>query len=282
MRRRSGATRRRWTGFRIPGKTTLGLAVVLGALLPLAEAPAGAQCDEVMIWAEQGQQEGRNYSPTEEIVLQSGGTGLFRIYIRGRGEVGNSTTSQIGHPWDFGLQGHDRPTVNRILRFQPQNQQQVGLGTVRFQVGEPGQTALGYRILDVGRRGLSAVSARCRVGYIHVRVVARGGGGSQLPTGPPGGQAPVAVTGSWSTEWGSLTLEQQGGTVRGYYSHQQGRIEGTLQGNVLTGTWSQGPSYQAPRDAGSFVLTFDGGRTFRGVWRHGYAGDWQGQWNGSR
>jgi len=47
----------------------------------------------------------------------------------------------------------------------------------------------------------------------------------------------VNVTGSYQTPWGVLTLRQDGQRVLGFYPLNNGVIEGTLDGLVLTGTW---------------------------------------------
>lgn len=81
-------------------------------------------------------------------------------------------------------------------------------------------------------------------------------------------------TGTWATDWGNMTLEQDGNVVTGVYEHDEGRITGTVSGNVLTGTWSESPSYEAPGDAGDVILTMtDDGKGFDGVWEYGFEGD---------
>jgi len=86
--------------------------------------------------------------------------------------------------------------------------------------------------------------------------------------------------GLWHTNWGKMTLIQTGTKVSGTYTYDSGRIEGTISGNVLKGTWSESPSYSPPDDAGEveFVMSEDG-MTFTGKWRYGSEGDW-GKWDG--
>ncbi|MDM7935457.1 MAG: hypothetical protein QUS08_08740, partial [Methanothrix sp.] len=44
-------------------------------------------------------------------------------------------------------------------------------------------------------------------------------------------------TGTWSTNWGEMVLQQSGDDVSGHYAHDQGRIQGTVSGGRLVGTW---------------------------------------------
>ena len=97
---------------------------------------------------------------------------------------------------------------------------------------------------------------------------------------------PVDFSGDWQTYWrtGSavLTLEQEGDRVTGRYQPDDGRIEGTVAGRVLRGTWSQ------PGASGAvvFALSEDGqvltGRFGNGEYWNGFretagsdTGDWQ-------
>lgn len=88
--------------------------------------------------------------------------------------------------------------------------------------------------------------------------------------------------GEWETNWGNMVLEQNSSLVTGTYTHDSGKINGTVSGNVLKGTWSEAPSYTAPRDAGEieFAMSADG-KSFSGKWRYGSEGDW-GAWEGGK
>lgn len=83
-------------------------------------------------------------------------------------------------------------------------------------------------------------------------------------------------SGAWSTNFNRLVLSQKGTTVTGTYAHKNGRIEGTVQGDVLRGKWYQ--------DNGTGTFEFhlaSDQRSFKGRWGRGstLAG---GSWNGSR
>ncbi len=84
----------------------------------------------------------------------------------------------------------------------------------------------------------------------------------------------VDFSGEWQTYWrtGSavLTLEQEDDRVTGTYQPDDGRIEGTVEGHVLRGTWAQ------PGSSGEvvFALSKDGqvltGRFGNGEYWNGF------------
>jgi pimeloyl-ACP methyl ester carboxylesterase len=82
-------------------------------------------------------------------------------------------------------------------------------------------------------------------------------------------------TGAWQTSWGEMVLSQTWNQVNGTYPHDSGRITGTVSGSDLTGTWSEGPSYSPPNDAGDMQLTIAADcNSFTGIWRYGSSGGW--------
>jgi hypothetical protein len=93
-------------------------------------------------------------------------------------------------------------------------------------------------------------------------------------------------TGTWSTTFGTMRLTQNDPvegviTVSGDYDHDQGQIQGTLSGPVLSGTWTEAPSRQPPSDAGHIEFTLaEDCQSFTGQWRYGFSGDWQPGWDG--
>jgi len=92
------------------------------------------------------------------------------------------------------------------------------------------------------------------------------------------------ISGVWDTNFGRLTITQEGFIVRGEYSHDQGRIEGVLIGRTLKGKWSEAPSYRPPQDAGEFEFAFaQDFKSFTGKWRYGFeTKTWNGDWFGSK
>ena len=87
--------------------------------------------------------------------------------------------------------------------------------------------------------------------------------------------------GTYDTNWGIMKLIQSGNAVTGTYEYKDGRISGTVSGTTFTGTWSEGPSYQPPDQAGDVTLKLStGGTELSGQWRYGFSGAWSGDWNG--
>ena len=99
------------------------------------------------------------------------------------------------------------------------------------------------------------------------------------------GTSPCICGGTWQSNWGEMMLSQTSdGKVTGEYTHDQGKIEGTISGNSFSGRWSEAPSYQDPNDGGLMELTFsDDCMTFTGRWKYGTTGDWkENNWSGQK
>jgi hypothetical protein len=101
---------------------------------------------------------------------------------------------------------------------------------------------------------------------------------------PAATAAPTPWSGSWDSDWGIMEFTQTGDQVSATYTHNNGRIKGTISGNTLTGTWSESPSYTAPSHAGDVTFTLaDDGKSFAGKWRYGSeTGKWGGDWKATR
>jgi hypothetical protein len=106
---------------------------------------------------------------------------------------------------------------------------------------------------------------------------------------PRMGSAPPAPeegiwTGTWDSEqWGEMKLTQKGNTITGTYTWDEGKIEGTVSGTTLRGTWSESPSYSPPDDAGDFEFTLSAdGNSFSGHWRYGSEDEWDGDWTAEK
>ena len=86
----------------------------------------------------------------------------------------------------------------------------------------------------------------------------------------------VGFSGQWKTNWGMMKLNQSG---NGNYTHDKGKISGSVRGKTLIGTLSEAPTYSPPNDAGDveFILSTDG-NTFSGKWRYGSKGNWKSGW----
>ncbi len=92
--------------------------------------------------------------------------------------------------------------------------------------------------------------------------------------------------GKWSTNWGEMDLAQSGPNVTGTYVFDQGRINGTVSGSSMSGTWSENANenaYLPPDNAGDVVLNLSSDcSNITGEWRYGSEGGWQGDWSGTR
>lgn len=105
--------------------------------------------------------------------------------------------------------------------------------------------------------------------------------------GNPPTPAPLAEWGgSWATDFGTLTITQQGNQVTGSYVYNnsgapiQGQMSGQVIGNHLDFAWEEGPG-GAGSGHGSFVMSADGSK-FEGTWGQGESRTSGGNWNGKR
>ena len=88
--------------------------------------------------------------------------------------------------------------------------------------------------------------------------------------------------GTWKTDWGTLVIKQSGNIVTGTYTHDNGKIKGKVYNNQVVGTWSEAPSYKAPKDAGNIKFTISAdGKSFSGTWTYGSNGS-GGKWIGTK
>lgn len=96
------------------------------------------------------------------------------------------------------------------------------------------------------------------------------------------GSASCDYSGVYATNWGEMTIRHAGSSITADYTHDAGRLDGSLNGNILSGRWYEAPSYAGPGDAGPLEFTFEEDcASFTGVWAYdsttsGWAGDWAG------
>lgn len=97
--------------------------------------------------------------------------------------------------------------------------------------------------------------------------------------------ASESFDGKWQTDFGVMTLTQNGTSVIGTYTYRNGSIDGTVSENVAKGTWTQNSSDLGNETTSGdfeFVLSSDY-NSFSGKWRYGSSGGWQSKpWNGTR
>ncbi len=81
--------------------------------------------------------------------------------------------------------------------------------------------------------------------------------------------------GNWSSSWGDMTLIQINDEVAGTYTYKSGTLQGTVSGNVLTGTWVIDDPTTSTNCTGDLELTMGtDGKSFTGKWRYGTSGEW--------
>lgn len=119
-------------------------------------------------------------------------------------------------------------------------------------------------------------------------IVIKAGESAAIPEGAKpldfGEQETPDLSGKWKTNFGIVTFVQSGDKVTGTYPHDSGKINASLKGNVLSGEWSEAPSYKGPKDAGEIEFVFsEEGDSFKGKWRYSSKKEgWNGNWNGNR
>ena len=62
-----------------------------------------------------------------------------------------------------------------------------------------------------------------------------------LPAGVPTHLSSCSYSGNWNTDWGAMVLSQDGSKVMGTYTHDTGKLAGTLVDGVFVGKWSEYP-----------------------------------------
>ena len=94
----------------------------------------------------------------------------------------------------------------------------------------------------------------------------------------PGVAGAADVAGRWQSDFGVLTLRQDGNRIEGTYSCCQGELQGTLEGNRLELEWRD-PVY------GEGWVRFEitgAGRELRGTWARRGEASARGRWNAAR
>jgi hypothetical protein len=85
---------------------------------------------------------------------------------------------------------------------------------------------------------------------------------------------PISFAGTWATNFNNdLRVSQTGNHISGLYDGSRGVLDGTINGNILTGTWA----WRNERGIFSFSLSLDG-NNFNGTFTrsNGFTGPWTG------
>jgi outer membrane protein OmpA-like peptidoglycan-associated protein len=87
------------------------------------------------------------------------------------------------------------------------------------------------------------------------------------------------ASGTYATDYGDFHLRQQGTSVTGCYEHDEGVLDGGIEGRIMKFTWRE-----AGDDKGPAIMVFSpDGKQMLGLWWH--EGDTEsggGQWNGTK
>lgn len=77
------------------------------------------------------------------------------------------------------------------------------------------------------------------------------------------------VTGVWETHWGTITLNQSGNNITGYFNDGDGTLKGTISGNRIIASFDEYGS------KGSLeLLLFEGGKAMSGKWKYNDDSTW--------
>ncbi len=87
------------------------------------------------------------------------------------------------------------------------------------------------------------------------------------------------VSGTYETDFGDFHLRQQGTSVTGCYEHDEGVLDGGIEGRIMKFTWRE-----AGDDKGPAVMVFspDGRKMFGLWWNEGNTSSAGSQWNGTK
>lgn len=85
-----------------------------------------------------------------------------------------------------------------------------------------------------------------------------------------------SIEGLYDTDFNEMTLQIKDKKVIGTFKYEDGRLEGELKGQTLTGTWTQSNA------KGRFIFVFDADFcSFKGLWSYNDA-DPETVWNGTK
>ena len=90
------------------------------------------------------------------------------------------------------------------------------------------------------------------------------------------------ISGTYMTDYSDFHVRQQGTALIGCYEHDEGLLEGTIEGRVMKITWKESGG---PDDHGPAVMVFaPDGKSFKGYWWYGGSegGSPNGTWDGQK
>ena len=178
-------------------------------------------------------------SDFNEMTLQQNGTTVTGTYKHANGRIEGTINGNTMTGWWYQSNGKGRFTFVFNSDFS------AFTGKWGYDNAEPSSVWNGKRI-----NGVSAPVAQT----------------------PP----PLNIEGTYNTDFNEMSIQQNGTAVNGTYKHADGRIEGTLNGNTLTGWW-----YQS-NGKGRFIFVFNSDISgFTGKWNYNDA-EPSNSWNGKK
>jgi len=89
------------------------------------------------------------------------------------------------------------------------------------------------------------------------------------------------ITGTYTGDWGTMYLIFIGNEVRGAYSHENGRLVGIIDGDVIRATWCQDQAARTPTGSAEFRFTKqDNIVSLDGRWTYADSPtDWREDWD---
>jgi outer membrane protein OmpA-like peptidoglycan-associated protein len=95
---------------------------------------------------------------------------------------------------------------------------------------------------------------------------------------------PANASGTYESDYGDFHLRQQGTALVGCYEHDEGLLDGTIEGRVMKLTWREagGPDDKGP----AVMILAPDGKSFQGFWwytsaSNGAPSTWDGKWKSS-
>lgn len=79
----------------------------------------------------------------------------------------------------------------------------------------------------------------------------------------------IDVSGEWGSNYLPIKLYQHGNKVLGKFRLKDGVLEGTLEGNIFTGTWMHSEPFLGPYNYGGFIWVFTSPNAFEGTVTYG-------------
>ena len=213
---------------------------------------------------------GSNSSPPVNLAIKSPGTSGPSIRLgTTRLDFGNVTVGQT-KTLQVSVTNQGSATLQFLgLSITSSGDFSSGLFPTSLAPGAQGALNLNFKPSKAGsQQGTVAVTTNDPVNPVVSITVTGAGIAGSTPN----------FSGNWNTDYGPMTMSQTASNLTGTYPNYSGKITGTVNGNILSGSWTD--------NTGSGTLTFTlsaDGNSFTGTWqRLTGQGNPAGTWNGTR